>query len=88
MFLSVLFERLLCCDLEFFISPPQDFERAHGMKALTSLRRFLSADDGTTAVEYAVLLALILVAVIVGVTSAGGGVSAWWGDIKTDLEAY
>jgi 2-amino-4-hydroxy-6-hydroxymethyldihydropteridine diphosphokinase len=25
---------------------------------------------------------------IVGVTSAGGGVSAWWGNIKTKVEAY
>jgi pilus assembly protein Flp/PilA len=58
------------------------------MKLFKTMRRFLAADDATTAVEYAVLLALILVAIIVGVTQAGGGVSAWWGDIRTDLESY
>ena len=57
------------------------------MKTLKSIHRFLSTDDGTTAVEYAVMLAMILVAIIVGVTSAGGGVSGWWGKIKTKLEA-
>lgn len=58
------------------------------MKYRKSLRRFLAADEATTAVEYAVLLALILVAIIVGVTQAGGGVSAWWGNIRSDLDAY
>lgn len=58
------------------------------MKALKTIRRFLFSESGTTAVEYAVLLAMILIAIIVGVTSAGGGVSNWWGNIKTKVEAY
>ncbi len=58
------------------------------MQALKKIRRFLTAEEGTTAVEYAVLLAMILIAVIVGVTSAGGGVSNWWGNIKTKIESY
>jgi len=58
------------------------------MNNLKKVRRFLDAEDGTTAVEYAVLLAMILVAVVAGVTSAGGGVSAWWGNIRTQVEAY
>ncbi len=58
------------------------------MKTLKKVRCFLDAEDGTTAVEYAVLLAMILVAIIVGVTSAGGGVSGWWGNIRTKVEAY
>lgn len=58
------------------------------MKLFKSIRPFLAADDATTAVEYAVMLALILVAIIIGVTQAGGGVSAWWGNIRTDLDAY
>lgn len=52
------------------------------------LTRFLRDEDATTAVEYAVMLALILVAVIAGVTSAGGGVGNWWGKIKTKVESY
>ncbi|RLS34830.1 MAG: Flp family type IVb pilin [Planctomycetota bacterium] len=58
------------------------------MQALKKIRRFLTAEDGTTAVEYAVLLAMILIAIIIGVTSAGGGVSNWWGNIKTKVESY
>jgi pilus assembly protein Flp/PilA len=58
------------------------------MQALKKIRRFLTAEEGTTAVEYAVLLAMILIAIIIGVTSAGGGVSNWWGNIKTKIESY
>ena len=58
------------------------------MQTLKIIRRFLTAEEGTTAVEYAVLLAMILIAIIVGVTSAGGGVSSWWGNIRTKVEAY
>ena len=52
------------------------------------IAQFLLDDDATTAVEYAVLLALILVAIIAGVTSAGGGVGNWWGNIRTKVESY
>ncbi len=42
------------------------------MKAFTSqVQRFLTSEDGPTAVEYAVMLALILVACITVVTSLG-----------------
>ena len=58
------------------------------MQALKKIRRVLTAEEGTTAVEYAVLLAMILIAIIIGVTSAGGGVSNWWGNIKTKVESY
>ena len=55
------------------------------MRAISAVKKFLRADDATTAVEYAVMLAMILVAIIIGVTSAGGGVSAWWTNIKNDI---
>ncbi len=58
------------------------------MKCLNSIRRFLTSDHATTAVEYAVMLTLILVAIIIGVTSAGGGVSAWWDNIHSDIVSY
>jgi pilus assembly protein Flp/PilA len=50
--------------------------------------RFLLDDEATTAVEYAVMLALILVAIIAGLTSAGGGVGTWWGNIRTKVTSY
>lgn len=55
------------------------------MRVISVIKKFLSSDDATTAVEYAVMLAMILVAIIIGVTSAGGGVSAWWTNIKNDI---
>jgi pilus assembly protein Flp/PilA len=58
------------------------------MKLYKSIRQFIASEEATTAVEYAVLLAMILVAIIIGVTQAGGGVSAWWGNIRTDLDSY
>lgn len=68
--------------------PVRDTERIGLMQLLRLIQRFLRSEEATTAVEYAVLLALILVALIVGLTSAGGGVGTWWTDIKNDLNAY
>ena len=56
------------------------------MKLKKSFRGFFVDTDAATAVEYAVMLALILGTMIVGLTSAGGGVSAWWSDIDTELD--
>jgi pilus assembly protein Flp/PilA len=43
------------------------------MRRLTeSLKRFLASDDGPTAVEYAVMLALIIVVCIGAITTLGG----------------
>jgi pilus assembly protein Flp/PilA len=75
---ELLSERNLC----------QRTRRTSGMNLLKSTLQFLQSEDGTTAVEYAVLLAMILIAIVFGVTSAGGGVSGWWGNIKTEIEAY
>lgn len=58
------------------------------MSLVSRIKRFLLSDDGTTAVEYAVLLAMILVAIVFGVTSAGGGVSSWWNNIKVKVSSY
>jgi pilus assembly protein Flp/PilA len=55
------------------------------MRLISAIKKFLNSDDATTAVEYAVLLAMILVALIVGLTSAGGGVSTWWTNIRTKV---
>lgn len=58
------------------------------MRKTSPIRSFLSSEDGTTATEYAVMLALILLSVIVGVTAFGGGVSGWWTNIDTELNTY
>ncbi|AGA30137.1 Flp family type IVb pilin [Singulisphaera acidiphila] len=41
------------------------------MNAMNKVRRFLANEDGPTAVEYAVMLALILVACIAIVSNLG-----------------
>lgn len=56
------------------------------MQFRTRLKNFLLDTNGTTAVEYAVMLALILVTMIAGITAAGSGVSDWWNNINTELD--
>ncbi len=43
---------------------------------LISVIRFLKAEDGPTAVEYAVMLALIIVVCIAAVTTLGGNANS------------
>ncbi|MEP3480811.1 MAG: Flp family type IVb pilin [Fuerstiella sp.] len=52
----------------------------------SAIKRLIHDTEGTTAVEYAVMLALILVTMIVGITAAGSGVSDWWNTINTELD--
>ena len=52
-----------------------------------TLQSFLLETDGTTAVEYCVMLAMILLVVLIGITAAGNSVLDWWMDIDTDLNA-
>jgi pilus assembly protein Flp/PilA len=54
---------------------------------MRSLLNFLSSDDATTAVEYAVMLAAIMLTCIVAIRAFGGSSSGLWGDSKTQLDA-
>ncbi len=49
------------------------------------LRRFLCDEDGPTAVEYAVMLAMILGVLIVSITAVGGQNGGMWANIRTSL---
>ena len=51
------------------------------------IQRFLSSEDGPTAVEYAVMLALIIVACIGIVTTLGTSVSATFSQVNSKLAA-
>jgi len=51
----------------------------------TLITRFLTSDDGPTAVEYAVMLALILVACITVITSLGTNVSSTFGAVGSGI---
>jgi pilus assembly protein Flp/PilA len=58
------------------------------MNAFTSqIRRFLVSEDGPTAVEYAVMLALILVACITIVTSLGTSVSGTFSKVNASMSS-
>lgn len=49
---------------------------------------FLRDDQAVTAVEYAVMLALILGAIISAIGSVGAQASGWWGGIESDLKDH
>ena len=53
--------------------------------ALTTIRRFAAGEDGPTPVEYAVMLALILVACITIVTSLGTSASTTFSKVNSSL---
>ena len=58
------------------------------MKAFTSrVQRFLTSEDGPTAVEYAVMLALILVACITVVQTLGGSVKGMFESVDSTITA-
>jgi pilus assembly protein Flp/PilA len=51
------------------------------------LKRLLTSDDAATAVEYAVMLALVVVTVIGAIAALGTANGGLWGDIDSDLKA-
>jgi pilus assembly protein Flp/PilA len=52
---------------------------------MTRVQRFLASEDGPTAVEYAVMLALILVACITIVTTLGHSISNTFSSVNSTL---
>ena len=58
------------------------------MRAFASqVQRFLTSEDGPTAVEYAVMLALILVACITIVSTLGTSIKGTFSEVNTKLSA-
>jgi pilus assembly protein Flp/PilA len=49
------------------------------------LRQFIASEDGPTAVEYAFMLALILMAVIAMVALVGSNTAALWNNSQQNL---
>ena len=48
-------------------------------------RRLLRDEEGPTAVEYAVLLALIIVAIMAGIGAVGSQTGGMWSNNQTQL---
>lgn len=57
------------------------------MKAfITRAKQFLKSEDGPTATEYAVMLALIIIVALAAIGLLGDKVNEIFGDVKTALE--
>jgi Flp pilus assembly pilin Flp len=57
------------------------------MQLWKTVKSFLDDTDALTTVEYCVLLAMILLAVLIGITAVGSSVLDWWTGIDTDLDS-
>lgn len=55
------------------------------LKLVTKAQSLFTREDGATAVEYALLVALIAVAIIAAVTALGGGLNNLFTNVKSQL---
>jgi len=63
---------------------PQDWEEI--MKGLAQkVQRFLVSEDGPTAVEYAVMLALIIIVCLTAISAVGTNTAAQFNNIATKI---
>ena len=53
-----------------------------------TLRRLLTDQNGATAIEYGLIAALIVIAMMSGLKSLAGGTSSWWGRIQSNVETH
>jgi pilus assembly protein Flp/PilA len=57
--------------------------------AIRTILRMLRADQrGATAIEYGLIAALIVIAMMAGLESMGGGVGGMWGRIGSSAHNY
>jgi pilus assembly protein Flp/PilA len=54
-------------------------------RILLITKRFLKSEDGPTAVEYAVMLALIIIVCLVAITSVGTQASTTFSNVANSL---
>ncbi len=54
---------------------------------MTKLRRFIIEDNGVTAVEYAVMLAMIIMACLAAITSVGQQTAQLWGNNDAEISS-
>jgi pilus assembly protein Flp/PilA len=52
---------------------------------LTKIKRFLESEDGPTAVEYAVMLALIIVVCLVSIQALGSATKTSFSNLSNSL---
>jgi pilus assembly protein Flp/PilA len=57
--------------------------------AIRLMLRRLGADTrGATAIEYGLICSLIIIAMMTGLVSLGGGSAGMWGKIQNDVETH
>lgn len=57
------------------------------MKSFASkVKRFLASEDGPTAVEYAVMLALIVIVCLTAIQAIGTNANATFNNVATELQ--
>jgi pilus assembly protein Flp/PilA len=56
-------------------------------KIAQSVVHFIKSEEGPTAVEYAVMLALIIVVCLVAITSLGTAANATFGNVSLNIAA-
>jgi pilus assembly protein Flp/PilA len=57
------------------------------LSILDATRRFLSSEDGPTAVEYAVMLALIVIVCLTAIGAVGSNANTTFSAVATSLTA-
>ena len=55
------------------------------MDAIRTFRRLRSDKRGATAIEYGLIAALIVIAMVTGLSSMGGGANGMWGRLSNDV---
>ena len=59
------------------------------MSAIRTMLRRLRADErGATAIEYGLIASLIVIAMMTGLESMGGGVGGMWGKLGNSANTY
>jgi pilus assembly protein Flp/PilA len=57
--------------------------------AIRKLLRMLGANErGATAIEYGLIAALIIIAMMGGLQALGGGTNGMWGKIRAEIENH
>ena len=76
---------MLPCSREEGPTRPEELKAVKNL--IRCVEKFMVSEDGPTAVEYAVMLALILVACVTIVSSLGTSVSSTFNKVNTSLSS-
>jgi pilus assembly protein Flp/PilA len=81
----------ICTEVDDFINSSAkasrvEFDKEQSMTSImTNIRRFLVSEDGPTAVEYAVMLGLIVVAIVAVVGNLATSISGTFSTVSSTL---